>query len=104
MTFTEEQLKQLNDNPNVISVTAKRITYTTDFKKSFVEQYAAGMTPREIFYKAGFDVQALGYKRIERAADRFRQMNNDGKFGKNDYVPVHESRQRPGNSTRYGQQ
>ena len=104
MTFTEEQIKKLNDNPNVISATSRRITYTTEFKKFFVEKYAEGMTPREIFYIAGFDVQALGYKRIERAADRFRQMNNDGKLGKSEFVEVHESRQRSSTSTRYGRQ
>ena len=104
MTFTKEQLRQLNDNPNVISATAKRITYTTDFKRFFVEQYASGLTPREIFYLAGFDVQALGYKRIERAADRFRQMNNEGKLGDNDFVTVHPSRQRASNQNGYGRQ
>ena len=93
--FTEEQVKALNENPYVIQATQRRISYTTDFKKLFVEKYAAGMTPREIFYQAGFDVMALGNKRIERASDRWRQMNNDGRFGEGlDFVPVHPGKRR----------
>ena len=94
-TFTDEQVKTLNENPNVITATNRRISYTTDFKRQFVEKYAAGMTPREIFYQAGFDVIALGNKRIERASDRWRQMNNDGRFGEGlDFVAVHPDKQR----------
>ena len=93
--FTDEQVKALNNNPNVIAASNRRISYTTEFKKLFVEKYAQGMTPREIFYEAGFDVIALGNKRIERASDRWRQMNNDGRFGEGlDFVPVHLDKRR----------
>ena len=70
--FTKEQLKKLQGNPNVLSASEKRIVYTTEFKEKFIEEYKKGMGPREIFIKAGFDVEALGYKRIERASDRWR--------------------------------
>ena len=94
-TFTDEQVQALNENPYVIQATNRRISYTTDFKKLFVEKYAEGLTPREIFYQAGFDVMALGNKRIERVSDRWRQMNNEGRFGEEaQYVEVHKNKAR----------
>ena len=70
--FTKEQLKKLQANPNVLSASETRIVYTTEFKQKFIEEYRQGLGPREIFIRAGFDVNALGYKRIERASDRWR--------------------------------
>ena len=94
-TFTTEQLEKLRANPYVVSATSRRITYTTEFKKKFVEEYRMGKGPREIFKEAGFDVMALGYKRIERASDRWRTSNNEGRLGKElDYVEVHRERRR----------
>ncbi len=94
-TFTTEQLEAIRNNPYVVGATERRITYTTDFKKKFVEEYRLGKGPREIFKEAGFDVDALGYKRIERASDRWRTENNEGRLGdKTDYVEVHRERRR----------
>ena len=91
--FTEKQLKELQANPNVISATEKRIVYTTEFKRKFIEEYRNGLGPREIFIRAGFDVDVLGYKRIERASDRWRQAYNQGLLGENeDFVTVHRER------------
>ena len=93
--FTAEQLEQLRANPYVVGATDRRITYTVDFKKKFVEEYRTGKTPRNIFKDAGFDVDALGYKRIERASDRWRTDNNEGKLGEEiDYIEVHKERNR----------
>lgn len=74
--FSEKTLEELNDNKFVSSATSKRITYTEDFKQYFIEKYQLGFTPREIFKLAGFDVNALGYKRIERAAARWLSAEN----------------------------
>ena len=91
--FTKEQLKKLQQNPNVLSATEKRIVYTTEFKKKFIEEYRNGLGPREIFIKAGFDVEALGYKRIERASDRWRMAYNQGMLGENEgFLPVHRDK------------
>ena len=88
--FTQKMVKELNNNPYVRSATTKRIEYTEEFKEHFVEQYRKGKGPREIFKEAGFDVTALGNKRIERASDRWRQANNEGRFGdQKDFVQVH---------------
>ena len=94
-TFTTEQLEALRSNPYVVGATTRRITYTTEFKKKFVEEYRLGKGPREIFREAGFDVDALGYKRIERASDRWRTENNEGRWDSDpDYVEVHKERRR----------
>ena len=94
-TFTTEQLEALRSNPYVVSATPTRITYTTAFKKKFIEEYRMGLSPREIFKEAGFDVVALGYKRIERASDRWRTSNNEGRFSDTpDFIEVHKERRR----------
>ena len=91
--FTKEQLEKIQHNPNVISATPKRIVYTTEFKKKFIEEYRNGLGPREIFIKAGFDVEAIGYKRIERASDRWREAYNKGMLGENkEFLPVHRDK------------
>ena len=96
--FTQQQLNDLKNNPNVESVTEKRITYTVEFKKLFVDEYRRGKGPRQIFKDAGFDVDALGYKRIERASDRWRTENNEGRLGENsEYVEIHKERRRDKN-------
>ena len=95
MLLTSEQVKDLMINPYVESVTECRIVYSDEFKRKFVEEYRLGKGPRQIFKDAGFDVDALGYKRIERASDRWRRANNEGVLGDSiDLVEVHENRNR----------
>ena len=71
--LTEEQVNRLRANPYVDSATNCRISYADEFKTRFIEQYKLGYGPKEIFEEAGFDTAALGAKRIERAADRWRK-------------------------------
>ena len=95
LTFTPEQLEALQNNPYVDVATERRISYTLAFKRRFVDEYRQGKNPRQIFKDAGFDVEALGRKRIERASDRWRTDNNEGRLGaQSDYVEVHSSRGR----------
>ena len=100
VAFTDEQMNKLEKNQYVKAVTKRRITYTDDFKRLFVERYRMGDMPRDIFRDAGFDIKTLGYKRIERASDRWRKKNNEGGFGDEiDYVEVHSARERHRNTT-----
>ena len=69
--LSEENLEKLRTNEYVLSATSKRIIYTETFKHFFVDKYQQGFKPKEIFKLAGFDVEALGYKRIERASERW---------------------------------
>ena len=69
--LSEENLEKLRTNKYVLSASSKRIVYAETFKQFFVEKYQQGYKPKEIFKLAGFDVEALGYKRIERASNRW---------------------------------
>ncbi len=61
MSYSEDQLRQLQDNPNVKRCSSKSITYAPAFKQRAVKQYyEEGLSPRQIFLKAGFDLQVLG--------------------------------------------
>ncbi|MFA5987881.1 MAG: HTH domain-containing protein [Candidatus Paceibacterota bacterium] len=58
--FSEEQIKEFLQNPNVERCSKKSITYSNDFKISAVHKYRGGLPPNEIFRQAGFDVYAIG--------------------------------------------
>lgn len=62
--FTSEEVEELSKNPYVQSVSPKGITYTHAFKEIFLEAYAQGKLPREIFKSLGFRVEVIGIKRI----------------------------------------
>lgn len=53
--------------------------YSEEFKRHFLREYAAGRKPTEIFEAAGFDKTILGNKRIERAAARWRKMDEQSR-------------------------
>lgn len=85
ITFTKEQIDQLNLNPNVKRVSDKSITYTDEFKRAFIEAYLQGEIPRVIFEKAGFDIEVIGVKRYEQSAGRWiRAYRKDGITGLRD--------------------
>ena len=73
--ISEENLKRIRTNEYVLSATSKRIVYSQVFKQYFVDKYKEGFKPTEIFKMAGFDVEALGYKRIEKASERWTSEN-----------------------------
>jgi len=73
--FTDEQVIKLSKNPNVKHVGNKSITYQESFKESFIEAYAQGKTPREIFIEAGFDIEIIGNVRIKSSSTRWRRQD-----------------------------
>jgi hypothetical protein len=58
--FSEEQIKELLQNPNVERCSDKSITYHKDFKISAVKRYQEGLSPLEIFRQAGFNIDFIG--------------------------------------------
>ncbi|WHY17583.1 IS3 family transposase [Paenibacillus sp. G2S3] len=70
--FTDKEIKQLSNNPNVRSVSSKAITYTDAFKQLFISENNKGKPPREIFEVCGFDVTVIGLQRVESSAKRWR--------------------------------
>lgn len=71
ITFSEQQISILNNNPNVKRVSEKSITYTDEFKRVFIESYLIGEKPKDIFLKSGFDIDVIGVKRYEQSAARW---------------------------------
>ncbi len=85
--FSKQDIAILEKNPNVVRVSEKSITYSTDFKSNFIDEYERGKLPREIFEAYGFDIRMLGKKRIEQAAYRWRSA-----YEKNGFLGLVDSR------------
>lgn len=85
--FSKQEIAILEKNPNVVRVSEKSITYSTDFKSNFIDEYERGKLPREIFEAYGFDVQMIGKIRIEQAAYRWRTA-----YEKNGFLGLVDSR------------
>lgn len=71
--FTDEQVKELEANPYVTSVTPKYINYSEEFKKLFLKDYNEGLLPIDIFRKYGFDTQLIGSKRRANFVQRIKK-------------------------------
>lgn len=83
--FTDDQVKKLNKNPNVVKASNKAITYSYEFKKKFIQENKNGKLPRIIFQEAGFDIETIGLKRIQSSGKRWRKAYRDkGAFGLKD--------------------
>ncbi|MBN3523370.1 HTH domain-containing protein [Paenibacillus apiarius] len=63
---TEQEIKQLEANPNVRHVSGKNITYSPDFKVAAIKAYHEGQTPIEIFLKAGFKMDIFGHEKPKK--------------------------------------
>ena len=72
MQFTEEQMRKLEQNPNVHHVSESTITYTSAFKLEALKAYKQGQTPSEIFVRAGFDLNVIGHKKPKHSLKRWR--------------------------------
>lgn len=79
--LTPEERDILKRNPNVVKVTESNVVYTNKFKQHFIEEYALGKKPKEIFEEAEFDPKILGSKRIERSSARWREAFASGTLG-----------------------
>lgn len=73
--FTDEQIKELNNNPYVISVTPKYVNYSEEFKKLFLKDYNDGMSPIDIFKKYGLDPDTLGEQRRHNFVKRIKRQS-----------------------------
>ena len=79
--FSETEVQQLRENPNVDYVTEHEIFFTEAFKQLAWEQKQFGKTLPSIFRENGIDPQILGYKRIENFSRRLREKaKNSGDF------------------------
>lgn len=65
--FAKEDIINLGKNKNVLRVSELAITYKYEFKILFIDEYIAGKGPTQIFEENGFDIDILGFKRINQS-------------------------------------
>lgn len=82
--LTEADIEALRKNKYVLHAETTRIIYSNEFKFHFIDEINKGKKPTEIFREAGFDIAALGYKRIERCAARWKESYAAGSLGNHD--------------------
>jgi transposase len=71
--FTEYQIKELEKNPNVLRVSDRTISYSSDFKVKAVMEYKSGKIPSQIFIENGFNLEVIGKNQPKRCLQRWRQ-------------------------------
>ncbi len=55
-TFSNEEIAEIKKNPCVFNCTTKSVHYTYEFKIRAINLYAQGVSPKEIWKQANFDV------------------------------------------------
>jgi len=71
--FTQKQISELENNPNVLRCSHKSITYSKDFKIAAVRDWQTGLPPREIFLRAGFNMALIGNETPKGCLQRWRR-------------------------------
>lgn len=73
--FTQDQIKALLANKNVVKCSKKSITYCPDFKLMAVKQYYhEGISPMQIFMNVGFDITVIGAKTPKECLRRWTKV------------------------------
>jgi len=65
--FTSKETIILSNNQYIKNASIKAITYTDEFKYTFIEENEKGKLPRMIFENHGFDIDIIGMERIKSA-------------------------------------
>ena len=84
LIFSKEDINRLKDNPYILNITEKAITYADEFKEKFIELYNKGITPTEIFRKCEIPPEIIGQKRIDTFSYRVKQKIKNGKLLEDD--------------------
>ena len=74
-TFSEADIKLLQENENVELVTQESIQFTLPFKKRLYAMKLQGIPLKTIIREAGIDPRILGDKRIENLSDRVNKID-----------------------------
>ena len=54
--FSDSDRKRLEENPNILTVKAKYVSYTYKFKIESLKKFDKGVSPTKIFREAGIDL------------------------------------------------
>ncbi len=68
--FTQEEVKELTNNPYVKSVSRRSLVMTPEFKRYAADEMLKGKSMKQIFKEVGIDPESLGEKRINGYRDR----------------------------------
>lgn len=60
--FNQKQRRELLANKHVSACSEKSTMYAKEFKVRAVKEYEQGLSPRDIFTKAGFNINTIGSK------------------------------------------
>ena len=72
--FSSDQIKELENNKNVVKCSAKSITYSNEFKLRAVKRYyEEGVSPKVIFSEAGFNLSWLGKDKAKTSLNHWRR-------------------------------
>lgn len=74
--LTEEQIKTLSKNPNIVKVTPRQVHYTQTFKNYFCREYAKGRSSTEILREQGIDPKILGETRVSSLRTYYSNVKN----------------------------
>ncbi|WP_156889827.1 hypothetical protein [Planococcus lenghuensis] len=72
--FKEYQRRQLEDNPNVASISERAIQYKADFKIRVMEENLSGKRLAQIFIENGFDLAVIGFRKAKSSLHRWRKI------------------------------
>jgi hypothetical protein len=75
--FSEEQIEDLLQNPNVARCSEKSISYHKNFKIDAVKKYHEGLPASEIFKQAGFNIDVIGRKVPKWCLQSWRRVLKD---------------------------
>ena len=65
ISISKEYVKKLQEHPYVAKATQWTVSFTPEFKRMAYDEYCSGKSMRQIFADAGFDVEAIGSKRLQ---------------------------------------
>lgn len=87
--FTPEEICALKQNEYVKDVKGNSIYYTERFKRHYLRQHEIGISSREIFESAGFDISLIGMRRVIKAGERWQETRRftgrgRGRFAENE--------------------
>lgn len=80
--YTQSQMEELENNPYVLRVSERSISYHPDFKIKAVMEYESGKPPSQIFIDHGFNLLLIGIEQPRKIIHRWRKtLTNHGEFG-----------------------
>jgi transposase len=72
--YNESDQFILLENPNVVKVSDRSISYQPDFKVRAVKENLAGKTPTQVFVENGFNLQIIGQDKPATCLKRWRNI------------------------------